>query len=154
MASIEKRISNDGICNYRVKVRLKGYPIQTATFERLNDAKRWAQQTEVAIGEGRYFKTAESHKHTLADLVDRYINSVLVTHPKKREKQTKQFEWWKDSIGYYFLADVTPQLIAEQCDKLSVGITRTGNRRTAATVNRYLSALSHAFTIGIKEWGW
>jgi hypothetical protein len=40
MASIEKRISNDGMSNYRVKVRLRGYPIQTATFERLSDAKR------------------------------------------------------------------------------------------------------------------
>jgi integrase len=154
MASIEKRISNDGISNYRVKVRLRGYPIQTATFERLSDAKRWAQQTEVAIREGRYFKTTESRKHTLADLADRYINSVLAIHPKKREKQTRQFEWWINSIGYYSLADVTPQLIAEQRDKLSMGITRTGNQRTAATVNRYLGALSHAFTIGIKEWGW
>jgi len=42
MASIEKRTTSDGNTSYRVKVRLKGYPVQTGTFERLTDAKKWA----------------------------------------------------------------------------------------------------------------
>ena len=56
MAAIESRISGDGKKSYRVKVRLKGYPVQSATFERLTDARKWAQQTESAIREGRHFK--------------------------------------------------------------------------------------------------
>jgi hypothetical protein len=35
MAYIEKRKTQDGDIKYRVLVRLKGHPIQTATFERL-----------------------------------------------------------------------------------------------------------------------
>ena len=58
MASIEKRTSSDGATSYRVKVRLKGCPIQSATFERLTDAKKWVQDTESAIREGRHFKTS------------------------------------------------------------------------------------------------
>ena len=42
MATIEKRITQDGAASYRVKVRRKGQPVQTATFERLTDAKKWA----------------------------------------------------------------------------------------------------------------
>lgn len=39
MAVIEKRKTQDGKTHYRVKVRLKGYPPQTSTHERLADAK-------------------------------------------------------------------------------------------------------------------
>ncbi|MEZ5315481.1 MAG: hypothetical protein R3E91_04650 [Chlamydiales bacterium] len=48
-----------------------GYPPQNRTFERKTDAKRWIQQMEAAMREGRHFKHIESRKHTLCDLVDR-----------------------------------------------------------------------------------
>ncbi|MFI4955817.1 MAG: site-specific integrase, partial [Gammaproteobacteria bacterium] len=48
MASIEKRTTIDGGTTYRVKIRIKGTPEQTASFERLTDARRWVQQTEAA----------------------------------------------------------------------------------------------------------
>ena len=77
MANIEKRVSQTGIPSYRVLIRLKGYPTQSATFKRITDAKRWEQQTEAAIKEGRHFKTTEGKKHTLAELIDRYSKDVL-----------------------------------------------------------------------------
>ncbi|MFT5702836.1 MAG: hypothetical protein ACJAZX_001198 [Rickettsiales bacterium] len=64
MATIEKRTTLDNQTSYRVKIRLKGYPTQTATFERLTDAKKWIASTESAIREGRHFKTSESKKET------------------------------------------------------------------------------------------
>src|ERR1017187_7729096 len=60
MANIEKRIARNGQATFRVKVRLKGAPVQSATFEKLKGAKDWAQQTETAIREGRYFKMKEA----------------------------------------------------------------------------------------------
>jgi len=38
MASIQKRTSADGDITYRVQVRLKGHPSETASFARLTDA--------------------------------------------------------------------------------------------------------------------
>lgn len=64
MVTIETRRSAEGITGYRAKVRLKGFPSQSATFERKTDAKQWAKQTEAGIREGRYFKTVEAKKHT------------------------------------------------------------------------------------------
>ena len=66
MAHIETRKDNSGDTRYRVQVRLKGFPTQSATFERKTDAKKWAQQTEAAIREGRHFKTVESKRHTVS----------------------------------------------------------------------------------------
>lgn len=154
MANIEKRTSGDGKTSYRVKVRLKGFPVQSATFERLTDARKWAQDIESAIRGGRHFKTSEGKRHTLAQLVDRYIKTVLPTKPKSQVKQTAQLEWWKQQIGAYALADVTPSLIVQHRDKLVEGITVRGKPRSPATVVRYMAALSHAFSIAVKEWGW
>ncbi|WNV04974.1 site-specific integrase [Candidatus Methylospira mobilis] len=153
MASIEKRETQDGKTSYRVKVRLKGYPTQSETFERLTDAKKWAQQTESAIREGRHFKTVEAKRHTLAELIDRYTRDVL---PGKKDgaHQAAQLAWWREQIGAYTLADITPALIVEHRDKLAAGETYRKTQRSPATVVRYMAALSHAFTIGVKEYQW
>lgn len=154
MANIEKRTNKDGSNSYRVKVRLKGYPVQSASFERRTDAKKWSQDTESAIREGRHFKTSEAKRHTLAELIDRYIRDILPQNPKKARDCLLHLMWWKDAIGSHTLADVTPALIAECRDKLAGAITVRGKPYAPATVLRYMSALSHAFTTAVKEWGW
>jgi len=153
MASINKSTDKKGKTRYRARVRLKGCPIQTATFERLTDAKKWVQDTESAIREGRHFKTAEAKRHTLGELIDRYIENVL---PQKNDvkKITTQLLWWKSGVGDYLLSDVTPALIAEQRDVLLKSISKRGVTRSPSTVVRYMAALSHAFSIAVSEWGW
>ena len=153
MATIERRFSKGSGNTYRAKIRLKGYPIQSASFERLTDARKWVQQTESAIREGRHFKTTESKRHTLAELIDRYIREVLPTK-KSAKDQAQQLGWWKAAIGSYVLADVSPSLLAECRDKLGHEITERSKPRSPASVVRYLAALSHVFTIAIKEWAW
>lgn len=154
MASIEKRTTQDGKTTYRVKIRLKGQPTESASFERLTDAKKWAASTESAIRENRHFKTTAAKRHTLAELIDRYIKEVLPTKPKSKTKQTAMLGWWKAEIGSYALSDVSPALIGESRDKLAAGKTKRGTQRNPATVVRYLAALSVCFTHAVKEWGW
>lgn len=154
MAYIQERRTENGDVKYRVQIRLKGYPVTSATFKRKTDAKKWAQKTEAAMQEGRYFKTLEATKHTVAELVDRYIENIIPNKPKNAEGCTAQLKWWKNEIGHCLLSDLTPALIAEKRDKLLRGITYKGKVRSPATVVRYLAALSHAITMAIKEWGW
>jgi integrase len=147
MATIERKTSH-GQTVYYAKVRRKGFPPQSATFPKLSDAKSWVQRTEVAIIEGRYFPKAEAKRHTLADLIDRYITDIL---PQKRPStvsdQIRQLHWWKAQLGHSLLADITPSLIAGHRDRLL-------QDRANSTVNRYLAVLSHAFTMAVKEWQW
>ncbi len=153
MAYIQERTNSEGGTNYRVMIRLKGHPIQTATFERKTDAKKWAQDTESAIRDGRYFKTAEAKKHTLKELIERYKKDH-VPQMKSGKTRTQHLDWWRDELGDYMLADIRPALIVEYKDKLAHNSTYRGGKRAAGTINRYLAALSHAFTIGMKEYGW
>jgi integrase len=154
MASIRKRSNKNGTTSYRVEIRLKGFPPQRATFKRLTDARKWEQHTEAAIREGRYFKVSEARKHTLAELIDRYTKEVLPKKPKQIRSQKQQLAWWKEAIGTHSLADITPALITQGRDKLMIETMKNGSPRSPATVNRYMAALSHAFTIAINEWGW
>jgi integrase len=61
--------------------------------------------------------------------------------------QTLQLRWWKAQLGYYALADVPPALLVECRDRLA-------RDHKNSTVNRYLGALSHAFSVAVREWGW
>lgn len=154
MAVVEKRVSRSGEITYRVKIRLKGLPPQTASFSRKRKAEQWAQETEMAMRDGRYFKTLEAKQHTFGDLVDRYIAIVLPTKPKSAKKQQAQLLWWKEKLGYYTLADISPALIAACRDELLNGITCRGTKRGPATTVRYLAVISHAFSVAIREWMW
>ena len=79
MANVNKRIASDGSVSYQARVRLKGFAEQAATFERLTDAKKWVQNTEAAIRDGRHFKTTEAKRHTLGELVDRYLRNAATS---------------------------------------------------------------------------
>jgi integrase len=154
MASIKTVFDEDGKEKHQVRVRIKGHAPQFATFTRITDAKKWAQQTEAAIREGRFFKTNEARKHTLGNAIDRYIKNVLPTKEKCIQRQGHQLLWWKKQIGHYYLCDVSPAVIAECRDLLLQGTTPRKKLRSKATVVRYMAALSHMFTIAVKEWLW
>ena len=167
MAFIQGRADKNGNTKYRVQIRLKGAPTLSATFSRKTDAKRWAQQEETKIREGRHFRGVEAKRHTVTDLIDRYKTTVLPQKPKSIAKQSAQLDWWKNQLGYLLLSDLTPARIAEARDVLATEIvTRPRKKpitkespqiekvRGPATVKRYLAVLSHACTIAVKEWAW
>lgn len=153
MASIKQRKTKDGKIRYYVQVRLQGQD-QCASFERLTDAKKWIQDTESDIRSGRHFRTVEAKKHTLGQMIDRYMENVLPLKEKCLKRQGAQLLWWKEQIGNKLLADITPSLIGELRDRLLKETTVRKKLRAPATVVRYMAALSHAFSICVKEWGW
>lgn len=149
MATIKKRTDKNGKIRYQAIIRLKGTPTQTATFSKITKAKEWIQQIESAIRECRHFKTSESKKHTLAEMIDRYIEQFNISKTK-----LQHLNWWKSKIGSLTLANIAPSHIAKCRDELLKEKTKREKLRSPSTVIRYLSSLSHVFTMGIKEYGW
>ena len=95
---------------------------------------------------GRGASNRQAKRHTVTEMTRRYTRDVLPAKKSARD-QARQLKWWEGEIGDYTLADLTPALIVECRDKL-----RT--TRGPATVNRYLAAISHVFTVARKEWQW
>ena len=154
MAQIRERLRKNGKKSFFVRIRMKRQPEVTASFDRLTDARLWASSTETAMREGRYIKTKEAQKHSLSDLVERYIREVLPGKPNVSSDYAFQLEWWKTQIGDVLLSELTPVLISEYRDLLSKKITFRKTQISHATVNRYLAALSTAISTAINEWGW
>ena len=153
MASIKKRITSNGDVKYSVQVRLKGHPAETATFDRLTDARKWVQITEAAIREGRHFKTTVAKQKTLADAIDRYFKEVL-SHRKNPVNQITYLEWWKSQLGGYVMADISSALIVEARNKLVGSKNRYGRAVGTTTANRYSQALGHVLNVAMNEWEW
>ena len=163
MANIQEVKGKNGI-KYRVLIRLKGLPAQSATFARKTDAKKWAQDTESAIRDGRHFKTVEAKRHTVAEMIDRYLADVL---PGKKDVRntSRQLLYWKEQIGTKLLSDVTTPLIVSIRDSLlkeprlttrkdGDTVVTTERIRSKATVNRYLAAFSGCLAVATTQWGW
>jgi len=154
MANITKRISKSGKISYRVLIRVKDFPSQSGTFSSLTKAKEWASRTENKIKDGKYLSQVKAKEHTVAEMIDRYIESVLPQKPKVAYDWTLYLNHWKELIGNYTLYEATPSLIAEARDKIANVKTRKGTLRAGATVNRFLTALSSAFGYAVSEWEW
>ena len=156
MAHIEIRPLKNGTASYRAHVILKGHPRVSATFRRKTDAKRWAQITEAAIRERRYFPGSEAERHTVGDLVRRFIDEKLsLRSARDRGRLASQLDWWVGKLGKETkLANLSPALIVQARDRLTAGDTISGRPAAPATVKRYLAILARMLSVAEKEWFW
>lgn len=153
MASIVARKTNDGKTVYRALIRIKGFKPASAHFEKKSDAKEWAINTEAAIKQDKYFKTSEGDGKTLHDLPDRYFRDEM-PHRNRSTNNIRQLNWWRQELGPLFLYKIRPSHIAACRDKLRVQGYEGKRPCSASTTNQYLAALSHVFTLAMKEWEW
>ena len=72
MATYTKRTKQDGKTTIKVEIRVKGYPSERATFDRLTDAKAWAIPLEQEMKRGRHLKDNEAKKDPV---VKKYFTS-------------------------------------------------------------------------------
>ncbi len=159
MATIEKRTTGDGQTTYRVKVRVKGFAPESASFDRLTDARDWGKKIETDMKAGRHF--GQSKRHTFNELADAY---------KQHAVDPVRLDHWRGVFGPDMLSAITPARIAKERDKLlsedtlrfatkatgnaEADATRPKAKRTGATVNRYLAALSSCLSYGVKTLQW
>jgi len=146
MASIRKRDGKNG-SSYQVQVRIKGGGVENASFKSLTKAKIWAQSVEASIRDGKHFNMNAAKKHTLSDLIVRFLD-----HPSIKDK-TKlnygpQLKWWISQLGEHKLVDITPDKISRSRD----GLLKKGFQKSST--NRYVAALSSAYSMAVKEFGW
>ncbi len=159
MATIEKRVSSDGKITFRAKVRIKGFVPESASFERITDARSWAQKIEADMKAGRYF--GASKRHTFSDLSKEYAPHV---------KDRIRHDYWLKVFGDETLDLITASRINKECEKLlseetqnfstpptgdpKIDSKRVKAKRSGATVNRYVAALSSCLSYAVKSLEW
>jgi len=166
MATIQTRRTADGKIGYRVMVRLKGFTPQSATFSTRTDAKNWGAKVERDLKDGRHF--GQSNRHIFSDLAKKYLEAAASLRSFKDRKRAIDF--WAKEFGHDTLKNITAQriaavrdrLLSEQTNRFQTPATgdakldakRARAKRTGATVNRFLAALSACLNYGLKDLGW
>jgi len=101
--------SSEGI--YRAQIRRKGHKALSATFSKRQDAVDWAQKTEAALIERRFFP--ERAKHTLSEAIARYATENLPRYKSSTaEKKRQVLAWWEKRLGRVYLFDIDTSLIS------------------------------------------
>ena len=115
MATITKRTGKGGT-TYKVQIRMKGQPAETASFDRLTDARKWASDIESAIRGGRHFGTAR--RRSFDDLAKKYEASIADTL-KSAEARQGHIAYWRTVFTGMVLAEMTPAVVATERDKMA-----------------------------------
>lgn len=151
MATIEKRITNDGTVSYRAKVRLRGEKPRSRTFKRKTDAEAWAKKVEADLGHGVYVPTTAERRRTFGDMIDKFILEYLPikAHNLSADHMERMLGWWKDEYGFVTLDKLKPEVFIEAKAKIAKRKNRHKQPLSGATINRYLAAAS-----AVCKWGW
>ncbi len=155
MAYIQKRKAADGAVSYRVQIRLRGYPLETATFDRMTDAREWGAKTESDMKAGRYF--GEAKRHTFQELKDSYTKwkpGKIKCFDERKPVLTR----WIELLGDCQLDAITPAKIAACRDALAKETVQRGAKpgklKSGGTVNRMVAYLSDVLSYAVKELQW
>lgn len=142
MATIVERSAG-----WQAKIRRKGYPAQSRTFDSKADAEKWARGVEHAMDRGCFVDSREAERTTLAEALERYEREVTPRKKGAKQERLRIALWRRDPLAQYSLANIRGADLAAWRDKrLNAGTSPT-------TVRNDLALLSHLFNTAIKEWG-
>jgi integrase len=169
MASIQRIVSPlTKEVSYRAQVRVKGRASESETFTSRAKAESWAKSIESAIEEGRHFPHAAARRTSFDALCADYVETVLADWDEtQKATRTQQLTWWSTRFAGKTVAEITPDQISKGRDACAAETFTKGKphkdkktgeivppkqyKRTGATVNRYIAALSAALTFAVKE---
>lgn len=134
----------------QAKVRRKGFPQVSKTFETRREAEAWARQVESEMDRGIFADRSEAERTTLADAIDRYEREVTPTKRGAAVEAYRLNTWRTSDLGQRSLAALRSSDFAKWRDER---MSKKGGGVSAATVVRELNLISHVFTIARKEWG-
>ena len=130
------------------QVRRKGRPALVQTFANKTLAREWGRKVEAELASSRFLRRVEGERHTLAEAIDRYIQTELhdLSEQEQRIRLTR-LGWWSRRLGRNSLANLTTSAISEE-------LARLLRKVSGPTSNRYLAALSAVLDRAEKEWEW
>ncbi len=143
MASIARR----GNLQWRARIRIKGYPVQTRTFETRTDAEAWAKITESEMVRGVFVSQKEAENTTLTEALERYEREVSSRKKGYAREKTRIKNWMGHDLAKRSLASIRGSDMAKYRD------ARIKSGYASNTVRLELAVLSHLFETARKEWG-
>lgn len=142
MATFERRNGN-----WRVKVRRKGYPPQSASFDTRAEAEAWARDVEGEMDRGVFKPRREAERTTLYQALERYKDEYIPRLKSWRSAESMIKLWQADPLAQRSLASIGSNDLAKwRRDAEATGVA-------ASTIRNKLNLLSGVFRVAAQEWG-
>ena len=146
MATFWKRELKDSTV-WEAQIRRKGFPVQRRSFDKREDAEKWAREIESSMDRGIFKSTKEGEKTTLKDALDRYLEEVS-KHKKGHKREKGRIEQWKaHPLSSRYLASIGPKDIAEYASE------RKSEGYSMRTIQLELAIISHLYNYAAAKWG-
>jgi integrase len=129
---------------WQALVRYKGFPPETKTFQRKEDAARWAREVERELDLKGFYNPIDTQT-TLSELLERYSQEVTKHHKSARWSAYMATQI-SDFIGELQVCHVTPERLSAYRDKRLLEIK-------PQTVTHELNFIGRVFKKAIREWG-
>ncbi|MFM0347663.1 site-specific integrase [Paraburkholderia sp. RL17-347-BIC-D] len=143
MANIRKRKNG----RFQAVVRVMGFPIETHSFDKLEDATLWASFRERELGELMGEHKPADAAMTLREALLRYKTEVAA-HKKSWHQEFKRIACWlRHPLADKPLRDISgADLSQHQRIRLELG-------RKPNTIRLELALISHLFEVARADWG-
>jgi integrase len=140
MATIEKRGAY-----WRAKIRRKGYPEQTHSFDTKASAEKWARDIERDMDRSLFVDRSETEKNTLGDLIDRYLREVTPTKRSAESEALRLKALKRGPLGQIKMSALSSGHVAAFRDSRLREVS-------PASVNKELNHISHVIETARREW--
>lgn len=146
MATFEQRDSGW----WQAKIRRKGHPVQSKTFETRKEAEAWARAIESEMDRGAFVSRSLAERTTFDQIAKRFTEEFAPHHYRAREDKKEawrtQVKHLSDELGDYSIAAITPQVVAKYRDDRLKSVSGT-------TVKKEIDMLSKVLTVAVHEFG-
>ncbi|MFM7346276.1 MAG: tyrosine-type recombinase/integrase [Tagaea sp.] len=141
MASFEKRGGT-----WRAKIRMRGYPAQTRSFDSKAEAQRWVQEVEGQMSRRAFVSMKEAESTTLFEALERYVAEVTPRKKSAKSETSRLRQLQKNWLALRPLASIRGVDLARYRDERmkSVG---------ADTVRLDFALISHLYNHARRDWG-
>jgi integrase len=101
------------------------------------------------IVEGQFFDKLDEQERTFGDMMERYLaERSILKAPKSLVRDGSALKHLLPVFGEKLLAEMTPKSLA------AYKIQRRTEGAAAATTNKELQLVRHAFNLAVREWEW
>ncbi|WP_462324892.1 site-specific integrase [Desulfoplanes sp.] len=143
MATFSKR----GKGQWQAKIRRKGWPLQSKTFENKGDAEAWARDVESEMDRGVFVSRREAESSTFREVIERFREEYIprYTHSKKEESRLNHLLNYP--LAEQFMASIKTKHLIEYRK------TREAEGVGPHTIRLDLALISKIFEVANNDWG-
>lgn len=143
MATIRKR----GPLQWEARIRKRGYPSQSKTFEKKADAVTWVQEIENEMDRGVFLSRKEAERTFLKEALDRFEEEFAEAYAQPKTIKSRIKIVKGKPLAEMALASIRGKDLADYIKG------REEDGRSSQTILHEINLISRVFEVARKDWG-